>query len=245
MKFHVVTLFPDSIKPYLNDSILGRAQEDKKIAVKYYNPRDFTKDKWRRVDRRPYGGGPGMVLEAESVLKAATKALGKKTKKTKVVFFATDGKQFTNKMAREWVKKYDDIIFLFGRYEGSDARAAKILKAEKISVGPYVLTGGELPAMIVIDAVARQLPGVLGTFESVEEKRVASPDVYTRPEVLNWNGKKYKVPKILLSGNHAKIEQWKSEKLARSATQGASSIPPELQKKKKPSRSKGASWGKS
>jgi len=227
----------------VSDSILGRAQEKKLVSVKYYNPRDFTEDKWARVDRRPYGGGPGMVLEAESFLRAAEKAKGlsrarsalggKKTKRTKTVFFATDGRQFTNTMAREWAKKYDDIIFLAGRYEGIDARAPKILKAEKISVGPYILTGGELPVMIVIDAVARQIPGVLGKFESVEEKRVASPDVYTRPEVLNWKGRKYKVPKILLSGHHAKIEEWKSEKLARSATQRASSTPPEPQKKKK------------
>lgn len=209
MRFHIITLFPDTIRPYLEDSILGRAQEDRKIAVKYYNPRDFTKDKWKRVDRRPYAGGPGMVLESESVLKAAMKAKGKKTKRMKVVFFATDGKQFTNAMARAWAKKYDDIVFLCGRYEGIDARAPKILKAEKVSVGPYVLTGGELPAAIVIDAVSRQIPGVLGKFASVEEERVASPDVYTRPEVIVWKKKKYRVPKVLLTGNHKLIEEWK------------------------------------
>ncbi len=215
MKFHIISLFPETMQAYLNDSILGRAQEDKVIAVKYYNPRDFTKDKNRRVDRRPYAGGPGMVLEAEPFLKAATKAKGKKTKRVKTVFFATDGKQFTNKMARDWAKKYDDIIFLAGRYEGIDARAPKILKAEKISVGPFVLTGGELPAMLVIDAVSRQIPGVLGSFESVEEERTASPDVYTRPEVLEWKKKKYRVPKVLLSGDHKKIEAWKIAQLAR------------------------------
>jgi tRNA (guanine37-N1)-methyltransferase len=156
-----------------------------------------------------------MVLEPESILKAAAKAKGKRTKRVKFVFFATDGKQFTNVMAREWAKKYDDIIFISGRYEGVDARAPKILRAEKISVGPYVLTGGELPAMIVIDAVARQIPGVLGKFESVEEERVASPDVYTRPEVLVWKKKKYRVPKVLLGGNHKLIEEWKAQQLAR------------------------------
>ncbi|OGZ05329.1 MAG: tRNA (guanosine(37)-N1)-methyltransferase TrmD [Candidatus Lloydbacteria bacterium RIFCSPHIGHO2_02_FULL_54_17] len=209
MRFHVITLFPESIKPYLDDSILGRAQEKKLITVAYYNPRDFTNDKWARVDRRPYGGGPGMVLEAEPFLKAVLKAKGKKVKRVKTVFFATDGKQFTNAMARDWAKKYDNVIFLAGRYEGIDARAARILKAEKISVGPYVLTGGELPAMLVIDAVARQIKGVLGTFDSVEESRVASPDVYTRPEVLVWKKKKYRVPKVLLGGNHRLIEEWK------------------------------------
>ncbi len=218
MRFHIISLFPDTMKAYLEDSILGRAQEDKKITIKYYNPRDFTKDKHARVDRRPYAGGPGMVLEAEPFLKAAAKAQGKsgkKTKRVKTVFFAPNGKQFTNVMARDWAKKYDDIIFLAGRYEGIDARAPKILKAETISVGPFVLTGGELPAMIVIDALARQIPGVLGKFASVEEERTASPDVYTRPEVLEWKKKKYRVPKVLLSGNHKEIEIWKTNQLAR------------------------------
>ena len=116
MRFHVISLFPDTVAAYLGDSILGRAQEDKKLVVKYYNPRDFTKDKHARVDRRPYGGGPGMVLEAEPFLKAVAKAQGKKsakkTKRTKTVFFSPSGKQFTNDMARSWAKKYDDIIFL-------------------------------------------------------------------------------------------------------------------------------------
>ena len=197
------------MQAYLNDSIIGRAQEDKKLTIKYYNPRDFTKDKHARVDKRPYGGGPGMVLEALPYLKAAMKAKGKKTKRVKMVFFATDGKQFTNVLARQWAKKYDDIIFLAGRYEGIDARAPKILRAEKISVGPFVLTGGEIPAMIVIDAVSRQIPGVLGKFESVEEERTASPDTYTRPEILVWKTKKYRVPQVLLGGNHKLIEEWK------------------------------------
>ena len=219
MRFHIISLFPDTMRAYLDDSIIGRAQEDKKLTIKYYNPRDFTKDKHARVDKRPYGGGPGMVLEAEPYLRAAAKAKGKpipkgsanrKTKRVKVVFFATDGKQFTNVMARDWAKKYDDIIFLCGRYEGIDARAPKILRAEKISVGPFILTGGEIPAMIAIDAVARQIPGILGSFESVEEERNASPDVYTRPEVFVWKKKKYKVPPVLLGGNHKLIEEWKS-----------------------------------
>ncbi len=216
MRFHVITLFPDTVEAYLGDSILGRAQEDKKITVKYYNPRDFTKDKHARVDKRPYGGGPGMVLEAEPFLKAVAKAKGKRTKRIKTVFFATDGKQFTNAMARDWAKKYDDIIFLCGRYEGIDARAPKILKAEKISVGPFVLTGGELPAMIVTDAIARQIEGVLGSFESVEEERTASPDVYTRPEVLVWKKKKYRVPPVLLGGNHKEILAWRQDVIMRS-----------------------------
>ena len=215
MRYHVITLFPETVAPYVDASILGRAQESKHISMKYYNPRDFTKDKWKRVDKRPYAGGPGMVLEPESMLKAVSKAKGKKTKRVKTVFFATDGKQFTNTLARKWAKDYDDIIFICGRYEGIDARVQKITKAEKITVGPFVLTGGEIPAMIIIDAVSRQIEGVLGSFDSVEEERTASPDVYTRPEVLQWKGKKYKVPKVLLGGNHKLIEQWKEQQLKR------------------------------
>ena len=209
MQFHIISLFPDTIKAYANESILGRAQEDKMISIRFYNPRDFTNDLHARVDRRPYGGGPGMVLEPEPYLKAWLKIKGKKIKRVKTVFFATDGVQFTNTIARNWAKRYDDIILLSGRYEGIDARVQKISKAEKVSVGPYVLTGGELPAMIVVDAVARQIPGVLGSFESVEEERIASPDVYTRPEILEWKKKKYRVPKVLLSGNHKLIEEWR------------------------------------
>ncbi len=219
------------MRAYLDDSILGRAQEDKKIVIKYYNPRDFTKDKHARVDRRPYGGGPGMVLEAEPYLKAAMKAKGKKTKRIKTIFFAPGGKQFTNAMARDWAKKYDDIIFLAGRYEGIDARAPKILRAQSISVGPFVLTGGEIPAMIAIDAVARQIPGILGSFDSVEEERTASPDVYTRPEVLVWKKRKYKVPKVLLGGNHKLIEEWKATQFARTETARSASIKREAPEK--------------
>ena len=141
MRFHVITLFQDTIEPYVTSSILGRAIEDKKMSVKFYNPREFTKDKHRRIDRRPYAGGPGMVIEAEPYLKAVAKAKGKKLKRVKTVFFATDGKQFTNIMARKWAKEYDDIIFLCGRYEGIDARVQKITKAQKISVGPFVQIG--------------------------------------------------------------------------------------------------------
>lgn len=208
MRFHVVTLFPDAFKSYMNASIIGRAVKDKKIAVAFYNPRDFTKKKFERVDRRPYGGGPGMVLEPEAVLKAVLKAKGKK--KAEIYFFDRSGAVFTNDTARTLVrKKVSDIILICGHYEGIDARVQKILKAKKISVGPYTLTGGELPAMIVIDAVSRQKPGVLGRFDSIEEERVSSSEVYTRPEVFAWKGKKYRVPKVLLSGNHAEIEAWK------------------------------------
>jgi len=211
--FHIITLFPESIEAYFNTSMLKRAQRDKKIKVSYYNPRYFTKDKHKRVDQKPYGGGPGMVLEAESVLKAASKAIGRKdTKDVEVIFFSPSGKQFEQKEAVRLAAKKKHIVFLCGHYEGIDARAVKILKAKKVSVGPYVLTGGELPAAIVADAVTRNVPGVLGNAESLEDTRTASPEVYTRPEVLEWKGKKYRVPKVLVSGHHAKIEEWKRKK---------------------------------
>jgi tRNA (guanine37-N1)-methyltransferase len=205
--FHIVTLFPESIEPYLQSSIMGRAREDKKIKVSYYDPKEYTRDSYGRVDRRPYGGGPGMVLEPDAMLRAASAAL-KGKKGAKVVFFSTEGKQFDEEMAKKLSKK-KDIVFISGKYEGVDARVRKILKAEEVSVGPYVLTGGELPAATMIDAIARFVPGVLGKAESLERSRVSSPEVYTRPEVLEWKGKKYRVPKVLLSGNHAEIEKWK------------------------------------
>lgn len=211
--FHIITLFPESIEGYFNASMLKRAQKDKKIKVSFYNPREFTKDKHKRVDQKPYGGGPGMVLEAESVLKAAQKAIGKKdSKDLEVIFFSPSGKQFEQKDAKRLAQKKKHIVFLCGHYEGIDARAVKILKAKKVSIGPYVLTGGELPAAIVADAITRNIEGVLGNAESLEDTRVASPEVYTRPEVLKWKGKNYKVPKVLLSGHHAKIEEWKKGK---------------------------------
>lgn len=221
LHFHIITLFPESIEPYLQSSILGRAREARPskngrpgkkplIKVSFYDPKDFTRDKYGRVDRRPYGGGPGMVLEPDAILRAAQKAIGKKVGVEKI-FFATDGAQFDEAMAKKLSRK-KDIVLISGRYEGVDARAPKILKAKPISVGPYVLTGGELPAATVIDAVARFVPGVLGKAESLERSRVSSPEVYTRPEVLVWKGKKYRVPKVLLSGHHAEINAWKTKR---------------------------------
>lgn len=211
MTYHVVTLFPNAFDSYLSESILKRAIEDKKIKVKFYNPRDFSIDKWHRVDQRPYGGGPGMVIEALPVIKAIAKAVGKKSakKKVKIVWFTPAGKQFDTAQAKSISEKYTDIIFICGRYEGIDARVKKAFKVEEISVGPFVLTGGELPAMLMIDTISRQIKGVLGDHASLEESRIASPDVYTRPEVVEYKGKKFRVPKVLLSGNHKLIDEWR------------------------------------
>lgn len=206
MHFHVITLFPKSFDSYLGESILKRAIVDKKIKVSFYNPRDFTKDKWKRIDRPPYAGGPGMVIQAEPVIKAIAKAKGKRD--AKIIFLSPSGKQFTNTYAANIAKKHKDVIIVSGRYEGIDARVKKVFKMDEISVGPFVLTGGELPAQILIDVMSRQVEGVLGNFDSLEEKRVGG-DSYTRPESFKYKGKTYKVPKVLLSGNHGKIEEWK------------------------------------
>ncbi len=212
LHFHVVTLFPESIEGYLSSSILGRAREKKLIKVSYYDPKEYAVGKHRRVDQRPYGGGPGMVLEPTAVLRAAEKALRGKKRVAKF-FFSTDGDEFSEgfakKLARGGGKGVRHILLICGRYEGVDARVQKILRAKKLSVGPYVLTGGELPAAIVVDAVSRFIPGVLGKIESLEASRVASPEVYTRPETLVWKKKKYKVPGVLLTGHHANIDTWK------------------------------------
>jgi tRNA (guanine37-N1)-methyltransferase len=227
--FHIITLFPESFSSYLGESILARAQKEKLFSVAFYNPRTFVKPNksqkgkkkpYLRVDDRPYGGGPGMVMEAMPVIKAIEKALAtaksaknkKNFKKELIIFLSPSGAQFTNALGTKFAKEYSDIIIICGRYEGIDARIKKIFKMTDISVGPFVTTGGEVPAMLMIDVMARQIPGVLGKFESREESRVASSDVYTRPEALEYKGKKYKVPKVLLSGDHKKIEEWREEK---------------------------------
>ncbi len=230
---------------YLGESILARAIKEKKIKVNFVNPRKFVTGKYRKVwpdgnvsaqiDERPYGGGPGMVMMAEPILKAVESIIKKSESKTrpersrriKIINFVPSGKKFDTNYAKKTVSKYTDIILICGRYEGIDARVDKILrqaclparqaqdkslKFEQISIGDYVLTGGELPAMILIDCISRQVAGVLGNFDSREEERISSSEIYTRPEVLKYKVKSYKVPKVLLSGDHKKIEEWKKGK---------------------------------
>ena len=227
MNFHVITLFPESFDSYLSSSIIGRAITDTKIKVSFYNPRAFIKDKNKRIDRPPYAGGPGMVIQAEPVIKAIEKAIaGSKIQdlrfknksirksrilnpKSKIIWLSPSGKQFDNTYASKIVKRHKHVIIVCGRYEGIDARVKKVFKTEEISVGPFVLTGGELPAMMMIDVISRQVPGILGNFDSLEERRVSTSEVYTRPEVFKHKNKSYRVPKVLLSGNTAVIEKWK------------------------------------
>ena len=200
---------------YLNESIIGRAIKEKKIKVFFYNPRKFVTGKYKKVwpdgnisqvvDDRPYGGGPGMIIRAEPVLKAVERALlqisrssGRSSQpdarnlkksakqKVRIINFVPSAKKFTTQYAKDTTKKYTDVILICGRYEGIDARIDKILKTDQISIGDYVLTGGELPAMILIDCMARQIKGVLGKHDSLEEERISSSEFYTRPEVLEY-----------------------------------------------------------
>lgn len=212
MHFHIVTLFPKAFNSYLGESILKRAIEDRKIKVSFYNPRNFVKDKHKRIDRPPYAGGPGMVIQAEPVIATVAKAMASRRKQdVKIIFLSPKAKQFTNEYAQKTAKRYKDVIIVCGRYEGIDARVKKVFKMEEVSVGPFVLTGGELPAMIMLDVISRQVPGVLGNLDSIEERRVSTSEVYTRPEVFSYKGKKYRVPKVLLSGHKKKIEEWKKK----------------------------------
>ncbi len=211
---------------YLKESILGRAIKEKKISVSFLNPRQFVSGKYKKVwldgnvslqvDERPYAGGPGMVMMAEPIIKAVDQVLKKISKKKNskilIINFIPTAEKFNTKTAKQISKKYTDIIMICGRYEGIDARVDKILKTKKFSIGDYVLTGGEIPAMVLVDSISRQIEGVLGNFDSREEERISSSEVYTRPEILIFNKKKYKVPKVLLSGDHKKINLWKNRK---------------------------------
>ena len=212
--FDIITIFPDIFTSYLNESIIKRAQKNKKIKINIINLRDFATDKHKTVDEKPYGGGPGMVFKIEPLIKAFSSILKTKNK-TKVILFSASGKQVDSKMVSDFAKKYNHIVMIAGHYEGVDERIKKVIKNlgfkfQEVSIGPYVLTGGELPAMIIVDTVSRHVPGVLGKYESLEEKRygVGIP-MYTRPEIFEYRGKKYPVPKILLSGNHKEIAIWR------------------------------------
>ena len=218
----IITLFPE-VFSYLSASIIGRAQKRGIIKLDFYNPRDFSGDKRGTVDNAPYGGGPGMVLEAEPLLCASSAALKKSGGKTKIIITSPRGKQFDAQYAQKIVAQKKNLIIICGRYEGIDARVKKILHAEEVSVGEYILTGGELPAMIMIDAIVRFLPGVLGKDESLEENRIASGEVYTRPEILRYKGKNYRAPKVLLSGDHKKIEEWREKHSQTDPARGAGS----------------------
>ncbi len=216
MHFDILSIFPESFESYFGVSILKRAKDDGLIDISLHDLRAFTHDKHHKVDDTPYGGGAGMVMKAEPFFEAvksiSSQQLADNNKqKTRVILFSAKGKVFTQADAKR-LSEYDRLILLCGRYEGVDERVAEHLIDEEISIGEYVLTGGELPAMIVVDAVARLLPGVLGNSESSvdeshSEEGVLEYPQYTKPEEFRG----WKVPEILLSGHHADIEKWRKE----------------------------------
>lgn len=214
MNFHVLTLFPDMILQALDTSILGRSREAGIITLEAVNIRDYTINKHKKVDDYPYGGGAGMLMQAQPVYDAylavenAIRERKKNAQKTRVIYLTPQGQTFRQSMAKELAEE-EDLIFLCGHYEGIDERVLEEIVTDYVSIGDYVLTGGELPAMVMIDAIARMVPGVLGNQESGESESFSNDLLeypqYSRPEV--WRGKK--VPEVLLSGDHGKVEEWR------------------------------------
>lgn len=214
MRFDILSLFPESFESYFGASMLKRAREDGKIDIRLWNPRDFTHDKHRTADDTPYGGGAGMVMKPEPIFECAEAALseGPSRENTRIILFSAKGKPFVQEDARR-LSRYDRLVLICGRYEGVDERVAEYLADEELSIGEYVLTGGELPAMVVTDAVARLIPGVLGNAESAEteshsEEGVLEYPQYTKPE--EYRG--WRVPEVLLSGHHWEIAKWRKSK---------------------------------
>jgi tRNA (guanine37-N1)-methyltransferase len=226
MRFDVLTIFPAMFEGYFSESVIKRAREKKLLDIRAHDLREWANDKHKKVDDKPYGGGPGMVMKVEPFFRALTslKALGAKS--TRVVLMSAKGKRLAHKDAVR-LAKYKRVILLCGRYEGVDERVVANLADEELSIGDYVLTGGELPAMVVIDAVSRHVPGVLGDKASLAEESHAEEGVteypqYTRPDVfVPKRGSAWKVPPVLLSGDHAKIAEWRTEKRKTRKKKGA------------------------
>ncbi|WP_405374040.1 tRNA (guanosine(37)-N1)-methyltransferase TrmD [Pseudobutyrivibrio sp.] len=210
MKFYILTLFPEMIEDALNTSILGRAKKAGSISFEAINIRDYTLDKHKKVDDYPYGGGAGMVMQAQPIYDAYQDVCQKAGHKVHCIYLTPQGKLFNQTDAKELALK-EDICLLCGHYEGIDERVLEEIVDEYYSIGDYVLTGGELPSLVMIDAISRMVPGVLtnaesGEDESLENNLLEYPQ-YSRPEV--WNERR--VPPILLSGDHAKVDAWRKE----------------------------------
>jgi tRNA (guanine37-N1)-methyltransferase len=208
MQFDVITIFPHIFDSYLKESLIKKALDKKLLKIHVHNLRDFSSDKRKRVDDRPYGGGLGMVLTVEPIFKALKKI---KKKDSRVILFTPRGKLFTQKKANQ-LKKYKQIVMICGRYEGVDERVRK-LADEELSIGEYDLMGGEIPAMVIMETMARLIPEVIGKKELLKERLTRGGGFveyaqYTRPEVFN----KWKVPWVLLSGNHKKIQEWRDKR---------------------------------
>lgn len=210
MNFHILTLFPEMVLDGLNTSIIGRARSKGLLSVEAVNIRDFAENKHNRVDDYTYGGGAGMLMQAGPVYGAYQSVAEKAKSKPRVIYLSPQGRTFSQGMAEEFAKE-EELVFLCGHYEGIDERVLEEIVTDYVSIGDYVLTGGELPAMVMIDAISRLIPGVLhndvsAEFESFQDNLLEYPQ-YTRPE--EWHGKK--VPEILLSGHHANVEKWRRE----------------------------------
>lgn len=210
MRFHILTLFPEMVDICLHASILGRAEKSGCISFHTVNIRDYTTDKHKKVDDYTYGGGAGMLMQAQPVYDAWLSVHAEEKKRIRTVYVTPQGRTFTQDTARELARE-EELIFLCGHYEGVDERVLEEVATDSISIGDYVLTGGELPAMVMIDAIARLVPGVLHNDTSAEtesfQNGLLEYPQYSRPPV--WNGRE--VPAVLLSGNHAKIAQWRLE----------------------------------
>lgn len=210
MNFHILTLFPDMVMDGLNTSIIGRAAGKGLLSIEAVNIRDYAFNKHQSVDDYPYGGGAGMLMQAEPVYLAYEAVAGRLEKAPRVVYLSPQGQTFNQQMAEELAKE-EELVLLCGHYEGIDERVLEEIVTDYVSIGDYVLTGGELPAMVMVDTISRLVPGVLhndvsAEFESFQDNLLEYPQ-YSRPE--EWHGKK--VPEVLLSGHHANIEKWRRE----------------------------------
>ena len=209
-RFDIITIFPQIFDSYFSESIVKRAKEKEIIEIKVHNLRDYSTNKHHNVDDTPYGGGAGMVMQVEPIY-SAVNDIKKKSLNSRTILFSAKGKRYTQKDAKR-LSEYDQLIFICGRYEGVDERVAEYIADEEISIGDFVLTGGEIPAMLVIDSITRLLPNVLGNeLSAIEESHSEDGYLefpqYTKPEkFMEWD-----VPSILLSGNHAEIENWRKK----------------------------------
>lgn len=228
MIFDVLTICPQTVKPYFEEGIIKRAQKKKLIKINLRNIRDYATDKHATVDDKPYGGGPGMVIKIEPVWRCIKKIRGK-NKKARIVLLSPRGKIFDQKMAKKW-SKLNRLVLISGRYEGIDERVANYVADEIVSIGNYILMGGELAAMAIIETTARLIRGVIGDETKWLQKKIAKErkreiknrvmgftefPQYTKPEIFKADKKKkWAVPPVLLSGNHAKIEEWRKKRIA-------------------------------
>ncbi|MCI9196491.1 MAG: tRNA (guanosine(37)-N1)-methyltransferase TrmD [Lachnospiraceae bacterium] len=210
MRYHILTLFPEMVSQGLHESIIGRAVDRGVISLEAVNIRDYADNEYGKVDDYPYGGGAGMVMQAEPIYRAYRAVSDRLEKPPRVLHMTPQGKVFTQQMAQEFAKE-EDLIFLCGHYEGIDERVLEEIVTDNVSIGDYVLTGGELPAMVMVDAISRMVPGVLSNresamFDSFQDGLLEYPQ-YSRPR--QWRGRE--VPEILLSGHHANVEKWRRE----------------------------------